>query len=242
MTSDGIKPVDNDYTGIENLEAMEAAINYRRYLAGLLQDVRLPQTTGPLVALDFGAGVGTYAREARAVGYRVLCVEPDPKLLQMLRGDGFDCYSSSRDVLRGSCDLAYSYNVLEHIPDDEAALRDLYRLVRPGGVLLLYVPAFQVLFGPMDSLVGHLRRYRRRGLETKVRAAGFKVQASCYADSLGFFVALGYRLSGRRSGRITSRSVAIYDRYCFPFSRFVDRLFSRLVGKNAVLIAIREDP
>ena len=229
----------NDYTGVGNLEAMEAATRYRAFLGSLLKGVPAPGSAHELVALDYGAGVGTYAREARAIGYKVQCVEPDSKLQRLLEDNGFDCFRSSHEVATGSCDLVYSYNVLEHIEDDRGALQELYRVMRPGGALLLYVPAFMVLFGPMDELVGHLRRYRRRDLEALVRGAGFQVQASRYADSLGFLVALAYRFSGRRSGHLDTRSVGLYDRYVFPISRAMDRLVSPLFGKNVVVVAMR---
>ena len=65
-------------------------------------------------------------------------------------------------------------------------MRELYRVLQPGGRLLVYVPAFQVLHGPMDTAVGHYRRYTQASLIEKVRAAGFTVERSAYADSLGF--------------------------------------------------------
>ena len=67
------------YSGIENLEAMEEAVNYQRFLTSLI--VKLVESAGPGSALlDFGAGVGTYASRARALGYTVLCVEVDDRL------------------------------------------------------------------------------------------------------------------------------------------------------------------
>ena len=103
----------------------------------------------------------------------------------------------------------------------------------------MYVPAFAVLFGPLDRAVGHVRRYRRQGLIDLVESAGFSVEVCHYADSIGFTAALAHRVIGDRSGQLGERAVALYDRYIFPASRCLDRLARRWFGKNLVLIARR---
>lgn len=67
-------------------------------------------------------------------------------------------------------------DVIEHIQDDRAALRDLFALLRPGGRLVLSVPAIPQLYGPKDERVGHYRRYRRTELLEKMRGAGFTIE------------------------------------------------------------------
>jgi len=67
------------------------------------------------------------------------------------------------------------FDVLEHIDDDEATLRWVRSVLAPGGVIVLTVPAHPFLFGDMDRLAHHRRRYRRRELGTKLEAAGFEV-------------------------------------------------------------------
>jgi hypothetical protein len=72
-----------------------------------------------------------------------------------------------------------------------------------------------------------------------VRAAGFRVLRSEYVDSAGFAAALLYRLAGR-DGAISRRSVVLYDRFVFPFSRAVDRVTHLYFGKNVLLVACRD--
>jgi hypothetical protein len=127
----------------------------------------------------------------------------------------------------------YSVNVLEHISDDEGTLTELHAKLCPGGRLLLYVPAFQVLYSSMDEKVGHHRRYRMGALAAVAVRAGFEVERMDYADCLGFFVTVLYRLIGSRRGDISPTSVRIYDRFVFPLSRLLDRAgASRRLGKN----------
>jgi hypothetical protein len=103
--------------------------------------------------------------------------------------------------------------------------------------ILLYVPAFQVLYSSMDRKVGHYRRCRLRELRTKVEKAGFKVRQSSYVDSLGFIAALIYRVLDRGDGAINVRALRLYDRYVFPVSVICDKFFGWWFGKNLVLVA-----
>jgi SAM-dependent methyltransferase len=230
---------DLAYSGVENLEVMESAKRYTEYLAQLVATAAGPTAAAPRL-LDFGAGSGTIAVALTSAGYSVTCLEPDARLRDRLADRGLRVVADARELAAGEqFDLVYSMNVLEHVPDDAAALRGIGDLVRHGGRLLLYVPAFEVLFSTMDRKVGHLRRYRAPDLARLVDAAGFVVEEAAYADSLGFLAALAYRGIGSRDGELNERSVAAYDRYVFPASRQLDRLTKRWFGKNVVVRARR---
>jgi SAM-dependent methyltransferase len=229
--------VSEDYSGVGNLEAMEAAVRYRRFLTELLTEAAGQPTPGHKV-IDFGAGVGSYAQQARALGWEVTCAELDPALRNGLREQGFGVTASLDAIPPRSVDFLYSYNVLEHIDDDAAVIREFYRVLRPGAPLLVYVPAFQVLYSSMDRLVGHVRRYRKQGLLELAESAGFVAQSCRYADSVGFAASLAYRAIGG-SGNLNARSVLLYDRFLFPASRGLDAVAGRFFGKNLVLIARR---
>jgi SAM-dependent methyltransferase len=222
-------------TGAENLEAMETAHNYQRFLVDSVRQVADPCQP----VLDFGAGTGFHARALRAHGLDVTCVEPHPTLRAQMHRDGFTAVASLEDCGRQTFGTVYSLNVLEHIEDDAAVLREIRETLRPHGRLVLYVPAFNLLFSEMDRRVGHVRRYRRRTVERLARSAGFRVLRSEYVDSAGFAASVVYRLA-RRDGAISRRSVAIYDRLVFPVSRAVDRVTHWFFGKNVLLVACRD--
>jgi SAM-dependent methyltransferase len=227
----------SSYSGVDNLEVMEVALNYAEYLVDLVADAAGPPGAAPL--LDFGTGAATHAQALRRRGYEVMCVESDTSLRGRIAELGFGACAALDELDDGSFSTAYTLNVLEHIDDDVGALRALYRVVRPGGTLVVYVPAFEVLYTAMDRKVGHLRRYRRRQLAERVEAAGFRINRISYADSLGFLAALAYRAAGNREGDLNPRAVALYDRVAFPLSRAVDRATGRLFGKNLALLARR---
>ena len=226
---------DGSYTGVDNLGAMTAARNYNRFLVQeVLRDCR-----GASAVVDFGAGCGTFARELRARGIAVMCVEPDEGLRRDLESQGFECRAEVGQIPEGSVDYVFSLNVMEHIEDDAEMFRAIRRRLRPGGRLYLYVPAFPVLYSSMDRKVGHYRRYRVRGLGRKLERAGFRVLRARYADSLGFFITLLYRLIGSRQGDLNPAALKFYDRAIFPLSRLLDRFLGRIVGKNVAVSAVR---
>lgn len=227
------------YSGVDNLEAMEEAVNYQRFLAGLIDE--LGSSAGPAATIvDFGAGVGTYARHAHALGYTVLCVEADERLRSHLADQGFETARSLETVPDQSQRAVYSFNVLEHIEDDDRVLGEIHRVLEPNGRLLLYVPAFPILFSSMDRKVGHLRRYRHDSFVEQARNNRFQVEHCYYADSLGFAASLAYRMFGSRaSGDLNPSTVRLYDQWLFPLSRRLDRQMQRWAGKNLVLMARR---
>ena len=227
-----------EYTGVSTLEVLTSAVKYQRFLTGLLTRAAGVPAAGGKVA-DFGAGLGALSRDARSLGWQVTCIELDPGLRARLHADGFDAAESLDDISPRSLDFLYSYNVLEHIEDDTGVVSAFHRVLKPGAPLLLYVPAFALLYGPLDRAVGHVRRYRRKGLTDLVESAGFTVEVCHYCDSLGFAAALAYRGVGDRSGQLDERAVKLYDRILFPSSRRLDYFAQRFFGKNLVLIARR---
>lgn len=224
-----------EYTGSDNLEVMLEAENYNKFLT----DQVLANRAGSGALLDFGAGIGTFAEMVQARGVEVHCLEPDGTQASMLRAKGFETFASSDDIAAESYDYIYSLNVFEHIEDDGAAARDAYRLLKPGGCLFIYVPAFQLLFGSMDRKVGHFRRYRRPGLLELVQNAGFETERCAYVDCIGFFATLVYNLKPGDDGGINTAAIKIYDRILFPASRVIDRLTSSFIGKNVFVKAIK---
>jgi SAM-dependent methyltransferase len=111
------------------------------------------------------------------------------------------CADVTRPPFARPFDLVGAFDVIEHLTDDEGALRHLYSLVRPGGALLVTVPAHPSLWSYFDEAAHHVRRYRRRDLVEKVTASGFRVEFSSeFMASLLPMVWLRRRLWGRRGG------------------------------------------
>ncbi len=94
--------------------------------------------------------------------------------------------------------LVTSLDVIEHTPDDRVTLRELLRVTRPGGHLLVTVPAYQALWSAHDVVNLHMRRYNRRTLRTAAVESGWTVQRMTAFNSLLLAPAAAVRLAQRR--------------------------------------------
>ncbi len=225
---------DESVSGGENLEVMRDAHNYNRYLRELVRDCAAGETP----VLDFGAGIGTFSDSTGASADEIYCVEPSIPSQTELRNKGFRTHSSLNEIADDSVSFAFSLNVLEHIDDHRGAVEELFRVVRPGGRLLIYVPAFSILFTSMDRHVGHVRRYRLGQLKRVIRDSGFSIERGAYADFLGFFATLAYRLVDKDEPKpLEGGLVRVYDRFIFPVSRMLSVVFARVMGKNVYVVA-----
>lgn len=219
------------YTGVDNLEVMQEAVNYNRYLLDTVR--RYAPSKGKV--LDFGAGSGQFAVPLAQLGMDITALEPDQLLQQRLRSHGLRAVGSTQELSDGAFDYIYTLNVLEHIEDDAAALRSLHAKLSPLGKLLIYVPAFPALYTSMDAKVGHVRRYTRSQLTSRVAAAGFRIERVAYADSVGFFATLLFKTIGNKDGNVSIAALKLYDRAIFPISRGFDVLAQRWFGKNLLV-------
>jgi SAM-dependent methyltransferase len=224
-----------EYSGRDNLDVMAHAKNYNRFLLDLVLQNAHPNQ----LIVDFGAGNGTFAGPIAKSHDRIVCIETDPTLCAALQSQGLTVVNDLAQLADGSVDYLYSLNVLEHIEDDEAIAQLWFQKVRPGGQILVFVPAFQFLFTSMDRHVGHHRRYTRTSLTRVIQKAQFQITDSYYADSVGVLATLLYKALDQGGGQVNVRMLQIYDQWCFPISQFFDRIARRFIGKNAIVRAVK---
>ena len=145
----------------------------------LLLDLLLSADPGPRI-LNAGAGQGTFSELLTKRGFDVTSADSSPVAVAVLR-ERLDAHAVDADVkalpfVDATFDAAVLGEVLEHIEDDVAALREIARVVKPGGAVALSVPANPDRFGPSDRWAGHVRRYTRGALLATCGAAGLEVE------------------------------------------------------------------
>lgn len=169
----------------EVLEDLRGARHYRRWLAGLVSPYLGDDP------IEVGSGIGDYAEELAVGRTSYTATEVDPGRLAELRRRFVGhpvisvCQLSLPAEDSGEHSCAVMLNVLEHIEADVAALRSAAGLVRPGGTVVVIVPAFHGAMSRFDRLIGHHRRYTRASLGAALRTAGLDVERMHYLNSVG---------------------------------------------------------
>lgn len=110
----------------------------------------------------------------------------------------------------GSFDLAVSLDVIEHLADDVGALRELRRVIAPGGALLVTVPAYQWLWSGHDEINHHHRRYNRRTLLQAAHKAGWRCERTTHFNSLLLPIAVVLRALDRINPKTTKSSLDLW--------------------------------
>ena len=228
---------DADVALERTLEELDANVpNYNEWLRTLIA----PAAKGKVIEL--GAGMGTFSLALLETAEHVVAVEPSDRGSVAL-------IASTRDNARvtpvhgyatdaaglGPFDGAVMSNVLEHIEDDEGTLRELFAMVRPGGLVAVYSPAFELLMSDFDRAIGHVRRYRKRELTKKFEHAGFEIAEARYVNLPGFFAWLlvSRLLRKRPTDSALSR---IYDRRVVPVTRWIERRVRPPFGQSVLVI------
>jgi SAM-dependent methyltransferase len=195
--------------------------------------------------IEYGAGAGTVSARLAPLADELTLVELSTNLIEPLRVRfGHDhkvkvisesLENHAAQLGAEAVDTVVMVNVLEHIEDDREALAHLLRILKPGGHLLLFVPALQGLMSKLDRMHGHFRRYHRPDLVSKAQMAGGDVLVARYFDVAGV---VPWFLLNKLMGSTTFNPALInfHDRYIVPVSRSVERLISPPFGKNLLLI------
>lgn len=219
------------------LEDLADAPNYQRWLCSL---------AAPYLGddpLELGSGTGDYAQEWLDGGLsRLTVTEIDPSRHAILT----DRFSSDGRVQMGEVDIhsprpaehssMVSFNVLEHIEDDVAALASARAVVRPGGYVVHFVPAFPFAMSRFDREIGHFRRYRTKVMRKKAEAAGLIVEDVRYVNMPGliaWFVMMRL-LRGRPS---PGPMLTLWDSVVIRFERWLERQVRVPFGQSVLLVA-----
>ena len=234
-------PPSSAYT-VRDQERMERAQRYFEWQ----KDLVLPQL-GHRV-LEIGWGVGNFTRMLLDREL-VVGIDIDSQCVQKHRERFADCpnvVSLEMDAADGTIDGLEQYgldsvvalNVLEHIANDQAALESLWRLLPEGGRVVLIVPAFPLLSGPIDQLLGHYRRYTKTTLRDLAARGGFDLPLVRYMNTVGFF---GWWLNARmlKKTEQSERQIAVFDSLIVPWLRRVEGLIPPPFGQSLFAVLRR---
>ena len=178
-------------------------IGRRRILSGFVEEICRHVTDRRPKILDVGCGTGAnllmLSKYGDAEG-----VDISEDALAFCRERGLDKVKlgagEELPYADGTFDLVTALDVVEHMDDDLAGLKEMRRVLRPGGRVLLFVPTFMFLWGLQDDVSHHRRRYRLPELTRVLEQAGFEIERTTYANITFFLPILLLRKLMRITG------------------------------------------
>lgn len=220
------------------LEDLSDAVNYQKWLADL---VRPHLGDNPL---EVGSGLGDYAALWLDGVTHLTATEGDAQRLLALKNRfAAEPKVTVRELLlpsdeTGQHSAIVALNVWEHIDDQVSALRSAARLLRPGGKVVLVVPAFEFAMSRFDREIGHVRRYTTGSMLSAMTEAGLDVEQLRYVNPVGLlsWVVMCRLLRQRPKNGALLRT---YDRMVIPILRRAEQGRKPRFGQSVFVVASR---
>lgn len=227
----------------DDLETMQEARRYTDHVFGLVRPF-----LGSRV-LEVGSGIGTISSRLVDVAEMVVGIEPNPNCTERiqavmgrhprftLRTCHFEeCEPAELASLR--FDSVLLVNVLEHIEQDVNSLKAFERILVPGGHVVVFVPALQMAYGPLDAELGHHRRYSKRTLRAAFENAGLEIVRLRYTNPIGL-AGWMYNSHISKSTRHSLAQVKLFETMVAPWALPLERLVPPPIGLSLIAVGRR---
>lgn len=234
----------NINNGTKTLKVISDAGKFNRWMYETIR----PFCRGQI--LEIGSGIGNISRFLLTDGYRVTLSDIESSYIETL-SDSFRGSDNLDEIILfdfeekeinkkhsgmiGKYDTIVALNVLEHIEDHEQAVENCRQMLRPGGKLVMLVPAFESLYNEFDKAVGHNRRYSLKNLKEVMSIPGLNIIHTQYFNVAGI---VGWYVSGKmfKNKIIPGAQMELYNKLV-PLWKIADLLFGRLCGLSLICVA-----
>lgn len=234
---------ENIDTGKETLEVISDADKFNRWMYETIK----PHCSGSI--LEIGSGIGNISNYFISDNFDISLSDLSNEYFKILEekfGNAknmkslftFDFAEPELQTkyphLIGKFDTIFALNVLEHVPDHEQSIRNCHELLKPGGKLVILVPAFQSLFNKFDVGLEHQRRYTPKTLHKVMDIPGFKIVHTQFFNVMGI---LGWYVTGKLMAKSTipGGQMKLYDKLV-PLWKIVDLIFGRFFGLSVICV------
>lgn len=233
---------ENDAEGLHTLEAISKAHRFNRWM----YEQVAPFMQGRI--LEIGSGIGNISAFFKESGSDITLSDIRSLYCETLRNRFTGSVVEQLDLVHpdfhnryrhliGAFDSAFALNVIEHINDDGLAMRNLSSLLKPGGLVLILVPAGPALYNQIDRGLAHFRRYTVKSLRQLMLQSGFTPQRSWMFNALGIpaWITGGWVLRNREIG---GGQMNAYEKLV-PLARLIDKCTFHRLGLSVIVVASR---
>ena len=232
-----------DRYAADDLETMQVARRYANHIFGLVRPF-----LGSRV-LEVGSGIGTMTSRLVDVAEMVVGIEPNPNCTTRIQeAMGGHPRFTLRTCHFEECEPAelashrfesvLLVNVLEHIEEDVNALTAFKHILVPDGHVVVFVPALQVAYGPLDAELGHYRRYSKRTLRAAFEAAGLELVRLRYTNPIGL-AGWMYNAHISKSTKHSLAQVKLFETLIAPWALPLERLLPPPIGLSLIAVGRR---
>jgi SAM-dependent methyltransferase len=224
--------------GKSTLEVLEFAKNYNKWIATKI----LPFLSEPV--LEIGAGTGNITEFVLQVKH-VFITDYDKKLLTFLKKKfnkkknlsiySLDIENAILKTHRNYFSSIYAVNVLEHIKNDEKALCNIRSMLKPGGRIVLLVPAKKAAYTRLDKELGHFRRYEKKELLEKLQRSGYAVEKIEFFNIVGLISWFARDKIDADHTKLKFYQIALFEGI-IPVLRTVESLIKVPIGISLIVV------
>tara|TARA_R100000935_G_C2839331_1_gene170126 strand:+ start:3077 stop:3790 length:714 start_codon:yes stop_codon:yes gene_type:complete len=235
-----------DIVGKQTLETISSADKFNQWMFHTIE----PFVKGEI--LEIGSGIGNISSQFLENNYPIMlsdfsseyCIDLEnkystyPNFLGVKSIDLIDPDFSKKHVdLLNRFDTVFALNVIEHIGDDSLALSNCRKLLKKGGIIIILVPSYQMLFNTFDVELGHFRRYTISKLEDIFKLNNIKVINSHYFNVIG---TLGWFFNGNilKKKSIPGGQMKLYNNLV-PIFKIIDKLILNKVGLSTIVVGVK---
>ncbi len=239
MSEFTFKEIDEE--GLETLKAISAANSFNEWMYDRIR----PHCSGKI--LEIGSGIGNISEYFVRDKSNITLSDLRENYLDFLRknfqnknakiinldivGPSFEDYLAN---LNEPYDTVFALNVIEHIERDDIAIKNIYRMLKPGGKVVILVPAYQSLYNTFDKSLEHYRRYTAQTMSSVISGAGFDIEKADYFNAAGI---AGWWFTGSimKKETIPQGQMKLYNALV-PIFKIVDKVLMNKVGLSTVVI------
>jgi SAM-dependent methyltransferase len=237
-----------DEIGEKTLRIISDADKFNKWIFQTI----IPFCTGDV--MEIGSGLGNISHFFLSSCVPVLLTDISPEYCSKLHNKFHGCHNLlgienidladpdfdlKHKKFFNSFDTVFAINVLEHIQDDELAVKNCFKLLKKGGNLLIMVPSYQSLFNNFDKSLGHYRRYNLKSASDLLIRHGLYIIHRQYFNLMGI---VGWFISGsiQKNNTIPGNQMKLYNRFV-PVFRIADSITCRSFGLSSIVVGQKCD-